>query len=293
MAEYPMIAAVDGSASSDQAVVWAAVEAGLRRRPLQLLTSVASAAGFAPGTTLAEADTESLRRDGDEVLAAAVRTARAATPAELDLETEVTFERITPALIDRSDRASMIVLGSHGRGALRRGLLGSVSSALVRHARCPVAVIHDSAGIDPESAAQPILVGVDGTKNSVPAIEFAFAEAALRGVGVTALHTWTDVTGLDVPVPGWDAVQDTERALLGEQLAGYRERYPDVAVRSIVAPDRPVRALLDESADAQLIVVGSHGRGGFAGMLLGSTSAALVHSAERPIVVVRDAESIR
>lgn len=76
--------------------------------------------------------------------------------------------------------------------------------------------------------------------------------------------------------------------MLAESLAGWSERYPDVAVRRVLVRDRPVRALLSEAENAQLVVVGSHGRGGFTGMLLGSTSAALVQSVECPIVVVRE-----
>ncbi|WP_338758100.1 universal stress protein [Nocardia vulneris] len=285
----PIIAAVDGSASSYQAAAWAAVEATLHRRPLHLLTSMAIRTGYGPGMSLGESDLEWLRRDGERILHEATRIARTAAPGEEPvISTEVSFELVIPMLIERSVHASMLVVGSRGMGAFRRGLLGSVSTATTHHAHCPVAVIHGISAIDPVSATLPVLVGVDGTANSVPALELAFEEASRRKVGLTALHAWSDVSGMDLPVAGWDGVQESSEAILAESLAGYGERYPDVTVRRIVKADRPVRSLLDESANAQLVVVGSHGRGGFASMLLGSTSNALLHSVEAPMIVVRE-----
>ncbi|MBF6301528.1 universal stress protein [Nocardia amamiensis] len=286
-----MIAAVDGSAISYHAVAWAAVEAVLRRRQLHILTSMALPGGFGPGMTLSDADMEWMRRDGERILTEASRIAREAVPgAELVLTTEVSFDFLIPTLIDRSHQVKMLVVGSRGIGAFQRGMLGSVSTAVTRHAHCPVAVIHDISGITPEWTDQPVVVGVDGSDNSVPAIELAFEEASLRKVGLTAVHTWSDVTGLDIPMADWDAMLESEQVLLAEQLAGYQERYPDVPVRRVVKVDRPARALLDESEHAQLLVVGSHGRGGFASMLLGSTSNKLLHSAQCPMIVVRDRE---
>ncbi|WP_181722707.1 MULTISPECIES: universal stress protein [Nocardia] len=284
----PILAAVDGSPSSYQAVAWAAVEAALHHSQLHILTSKAVPTGFGPGMSMSETDLESLRRDGETILNEAKRVADTAAPgAGPGIITEVTFESIIPTLIERSEQTGMLVLGSRGIGALRRGLLGSVSTAATQHALCPVAVIHGTAAIDAVSAAKPILVGVDGTDNSVPAIDLAFEEASLRGVGVVALHAWSDVTGLDLPIGDWTDLHRQEQVVLAESLVGYSSKYPDVPVRRIVVVDRPVRALLEESENAQLVVVGSHGRGGFARMLLGSTSTALLHSVETPVVVVR------
>ncbi|WP_369028659.1 universal stress protein, partial [Nocardia farcinica] len=92
---------------------------------------------------------------------------------------------------------------------------------------------------DPVSAAKPVLVGVDGTRNSEPAIELAFDEASRRGVGLIALHAWTDVTGMDVPMLDWVDSEDIEAATLAEALAGYSERYPDVDVQRVLERDRP------------------------------------------------------
>ncbi|WP_330230425.1 universal stress protein [Nocardia sp. NBC_00508] len=288
MVGNPILAAVDGSASSYHAVAWAAVEATRHRSPLHILTSMAIPTGFGPGMSLGEADLELLRGDGERILDEATRVARTAAPAaEPGITSEVTFESIIPTLIERSQHTRMLVVGSRGLGAFQRGLLGSVSTATTQHARCPVAVIHGTAAIDAVWATKPILVGVDGTDNSALAIELAFEEASLRGVGVVALHAWSDVTGLDLPIGDWADLHRQEQVVLAESLAGYSDKYPDVPVHRIVVVDRPVRSLLEESANAQLVVVGSHGRGGFASMILGSTSNALLHSVEIPLIIVR------
>lgn len=286
--DAPVLVAVDGSANSYQAVAWAAVEAASRHRRLHILTSVGIQTGYGPGTLLTESDTEWLRHDGERTLAEATRLARTATPGDnLTITTEVTFDLIIPTLIERSTHAHMLVVGNRGRGALQRRLLGSVSTAVTHHAHCPVAVIHGIAAIDPVSATRPVLVGVDGTENSVPAIELAFAEASHRNVDLIALHAWSDTSAVDLPLVNWEAARASAEVVLAESLAGWAERYPDVKVHRIVVVDRSVRSLLDASADAQLVVVGCRGRGGFASMVLGSTSNGLLHLVEVPMIVVR------
>ncbi|WP_327138766.1 universal stress protein [Nocardia sp. NBC_01327] len=285
----PIVVAVDGSAIAYQAAAWAAVDAGLHGAPLLIVTSIAVTTGFAPGVVLSDDDVRILRTDGERVVLEAARAARAAAPGgELDITTEVTFDSIIPYLIDLSRRARVLVVGSRGLGAFRRELLGSVSTAVTRHAHCPVALVHNTAATDVLTAEKPVLVGVDGSDNSMPALVLAFEEASRRKVGLTALHTWSDVSALDTPLPGWGMIQEQEAEVLAERVAGFGEQFPDVPVRRMLKRDRPVRALLDESEHAQLLVVGSHGRGGFTGMLLGSTSAALLHSVDCPAIVVRN-----
>ncbi|MFD7847187.1 universal stress protein [Nocardia sp. NPDC059764] len=282
----PVIVATDGSAVSYLAVAWAAVDAGLHGAPLEIVTSVAVSGGWGRGAVLSETDTEWLRLDGRRVLDEATRVARAAAVGDaLTIDSDITFDTAIPTLIERSRHARLVVVGSHGRGAIRRGLLGSVSTAVTRHARCPVAVVRTTAAIDPVAAEKPVLVGIDGSPRSMPALELAFEEASRRKVGLDALHAWSDTNRVGLPLPGWDAVRERETELLAERLAGFGERYPDVQVRRILVRDRPIQSLLDASDNAQLLVVGRAGRGGFAGMLLGSTSDALLHTVECPIIV--------
>ncbi|MGV9611691.1 universal stress protein [Nocardia xishanensis] len=284
--DQPIVVAVDGSATSYHAAAWAAADAALHRCRLHIVTSVAVRHGH--GAMPTDTHVEWLRKDGERVLTEAARVARTTAPGEaLTIGTELTLEPIIPDLIERSRRVRTLVVGSRGLGAFRRELLGSVSTAVTRHAHCPVAIVRSTSATDAFSSGKPVLVGVDGTANSVPAIEFAFDEAARREVGLIALHAWSDSSGIDL-VPGWDAVREREDALLAENLAGFGERYPDVPVRRVLVRDQPVRSLVDQSEDAQLVVVGSHGRGGFTGMLLGSTSVALLHAVECPVIVVRE-----
>ncbi|WP_040786487.1 universal stress protein [Nocardia pneumoniae] len=287
-ADGPIVAAADGSATSYHAVAWAAVDAAVHRCRLHIVTSVAIRTGVGPGPTLTEQDVAWMRTGGERVLTEAARVARTAAAGEaLAISTELIVEPVIPYLIDRSRQARMLVVGSRGLGAFRRELLGSVSTAVTRHAHCPVAVVHSTSATDAFSSSKPVLVGVDGTANSVPAIELAYEEASRRKVGLTALHAWSDTSSVDLQLD-WDTVREQEDELLAERLAGFGERYPDVPVRRVLMRDRPVRSLLDESEDAQLLVVGSHGRGGFTGMLLGSTSSALLHAVECPMIVVRE-----
>ncbi|MFF0545005.1 universal stress protein [Nocardia thailandica] len=279
----PVLAAVDGSASSYQAVGWAAAEAVLHDRALHILTSAEPAPGPAPDP----AETERRRADADRILGEAAWIARAAVPdRDLAITTEVCAEAAVPLLIARSADAAILVVGSRGRGAFQRSLLGSVSTAVTRHARCPVAVVQDFAALDPVTRTRPVLVGVDGTANSAPAVALAFEEAARREVGLIALHAFSDSS--DLPALGWEIGRGSAEADLAQMLAGYGERYPRVPVRRVVVANRPVRSLYDESASAQLLVVGSHGRGGFASMMLGSTSTALLYTVDIPVIVVRE-----
>lgn len=285
----PIVAAVDGSAPAHHAVAWAAVDAGLRRCPLQIVTSIAVPGIFGPGPALSEAAEQRLRAEGEQVLTEAARTARTAAAGEtVAVSTQVVDRPIVPELIDRSSNIRMLVVGNRGLGAYRRELLGSVSSAVIRHAHCPVAVVSSASATDAVSAHKPVLVGVDGTANSVPAIRLAFEEASWRKVGVVALHAWDDTGETVLPSEGGDVTRQQEDELLAERLAGFGECYPDVSVRRALVRDRPVRSLLAEAEYAQLIVTGSHGHGGFTGMLLGSTSAALLPSVSCPMIVVRN-----
>jgi nucleotide-binding universal stress UspA family protein len=200
---------------------------------------------------------------------------------------ELVGSLLVPTLVDMTKEAQMIVVGCRGEGALARGLLGSVSTALVHHAHCPVAVIHDD-GPQPAGVTQaPVLVGIDGSPVSELATAIAFDEASWRGVDLVALHAYSDADWPDFPDKDAPAIMAAAEEVLAERLAGYQERYPDVTARRVTVFDHPARYLLEASESAQLVVVGSHGRGGFAGMLLGSVSTALVHGAQVPVIVAR------
>lgn len=283
-----ILVCVDGSAAAEAAVVWATREAGMRVSPITLLHAVAPVVVGWPVGQLYVDMPEWQRETAQQVMDQARKLVNAnlddAKPHEI--RTEILYSDIVPALIDASKDASMVVVGSQGLGALGRVLLGSVTTGLLHHARCPVAVIHSNAGVAPAADA-PVLVGTDGSPASEAAIKLAFDEASRRGVSLVALHAWSDVGVFPMLGMDWRDSEAEGHEILAERLAGFHEQYPGVHVRRVIVCDRPSRWLLEEAKQAQLVVLGSRGRGGFAGMLLGSVSSHVAQAATVPVIVTR------
>jgi nucleotide-binding universal stress UspA family protein len=285
----PVIVGVDGSPASRVAVDWAARDAARRGAPLKLVHVLTPPAVMAfPEVPMPPGYLQWQEDEGAKLLTAALKTVEEATEGS---PVEVTSEMVTgpsvPVLADLSTGAQMIVVGSRGRGALARGLLGSISTGLVHHAKCPVAVIHDEDPLIPHPSQAPVVVGVDGSPASDRAVEIAFEQASFRGVDLVAVHAWSDTGIFEFPGLDWPTLQSMGEEILSERLAGWQEHYPDVLVRRVVVADKPAHQLLEQAESAQLLVVGSHGRGGFAGMLLGSVSTAVIHAARMPVIVAR------
>ncbi|MFI9402196.1 universal stress protein [Nocardia sp. NPDC052316] len=280
----PILVGTDGSTAATEAVRWAALDAATHGAPLHIVYAIGAPMDFGPGLAFDQFDYDTYRTAGAAAVAAATETARAAADPlrSIDITTVVAEAPPIPVLCDRSKDARLVVVGSRGLGAFRRGLLGSVSTSVARHAHCPVAVIPD----EPAPPARgPVVVGVDGSPSSALALDLAFDEAARRRVTLTAVLTWSEFNRY---IPRHDMQQEAEE-LLAESLAGYAEKYPDVAVLRLVAEARPAKRLLEAAEEAQLLVVGSHGRGGFAGMTLGSVSQAVLHGADCPVIIARPA----
>ncbi|MCF6385781.1 universal stress protein [Mycobacterium sp. MBM] len=283
-----IIVGVDGSQQAGAAVRWAAAEARLCGAPLQLMYAVRPSVVTWP---LAPADelAASCERDNAEDTLNYARQAVLADTGDgdpPDVHTEVIGDGALSALIDASSTARMVVVGSRGTGGFARLKLGSVSAGLIRHAHCPVTVVHSHMGVLPDATAS-VLVGVDGSPASEAATAFAFEEASRRGVELEALHVWSDRSGWALPGGGWPDIEQQAEQTLAERLAGWQEQFPDVRVRRHVEFDQPGRRLIERSRFAQLVVVGSHGRGGFSGMLLGSVSSTVAQSVDVPVTVVR------
>ena len=282
-----VVVGVDGSESSMMAVRWAAREAIMRNVALTVV-HVASPPAVWPAAAV---PAELQRRHGEEarkLIADAIKVAEdsVADGNRPGIDSELFVAAPLPTLIDLTKEAQMMVVGCRGQEALQRSL-GSVSTGLIHHAHCPVAVIHDEAPILLQPSQLPVLVGVDGSPASELAAAIAFDEASFRGVELVALHAWSDADMAAVPSMDPAGIRSAADEILAERLAGFAERYPDVTVHRRVVVDHPARHLLDESRSAQLVVVGSHGRGGFAGMLLGSVSTAVAHAARIPVIVAR------
>ncbi|MFN8073060.1 MAG: universal stress protein [Mycobacterium sp.] len=285
----PVVVGVDDSAPSRVAVDWAARDAARRRVGLKLVYVLTPPAVMAfPDVPLPPAYLEWQEGEGRKLLESSLATAReAAGDSGIEITTEMVSGPPVPVLADLSTDAQMIVVGCHGRGAMARTLLGSVSTGLVHHAHCPVAIIHDEDPLMPQPSQAPVVVGVDGSPASEHALEIAFEQASFREVDLVAVHAWSDTGVFEFPGVDWTTLQAMGEETLGERLSGWQERYPDVPVRRVVAADRPAHQLLEQGESAQLLVVGSHGRGGFAGALLGSVSTAVVHGAKMPVIVAR------
>ena len=183
------------------------------------------------------------------------------------------------------------MLGSRGLGGFTGLLVGSVAVAVTTHAHCPTIVVRAPSPDAVPDRDTPVVVGLDGSPSSDAALAFAFEAAALRGVAVHAVRTWWDLTAETAWQRGLTAtnlasIEAAEQRLLAEQLATCVTAHPDVPVHQMLTRDRPAHTLVQQSTNAQLVVVGTRGRGGFRGLLLGSTSQALIHHGHCPVAVV-------
>jgi len=265
-----IVVGYDGSPQSREALAWAAQEARRERRALRLVH---------------------VGKDGGELLAEAVERVRTDAPGVDVTADTVADDSVARALVKQTSGARLLVVGSRGLGGFEGLLLGSVSSAVAAHAHCPVVVVRQVPDSSSASGVRPVVVAVDGSPTSVRAIDLAFDQASWRQAPLVAVHAWELPTMMG-PVPPWtleevDQLLATERAVVSESLAGHADRYPDVKVDTVVRLGAPAPLILDTARDAQLLVVGSRGRGGFGGLLLGSVSQVVVQHASCPVVVVQ------
>lgn len=283
----PVVVGVDGSASSLAAVELAAQEAALRRRPLHIVHAfVWPYLYLSPQLAPGPLTDGGLRQDAERIVAEAVSRAHVVAPG-VTVRGEVVAGAAAAVLLDETRDAELAIVGDRGLGGFTGLLVGSVATQLATHASCPVLVARGS-----QHRGDPVLLGVDGSAANDAATEFAFEAASLRGVPLVALHAWTPPrsSGREYMLPlliDLHELEGDEGRLLAGALAGWQEKYPDVTVCRRLVQGGQRRALIEASSGAQLAVVGSRGHGGFAGLLLGSVSQALLHHSGCPVAIVR------
>ncbi|PGH45442.1 Nucleotide-binding universal stress protein, UspA family [Micromonospora sediminicola] len=287
----PVVVGVDGSPSALDAVRLAAREAVLRHRPLRVVNAFLwPLLGTPLGPVAATLPDDELRQEAGKLVQEAIDEARKVDP-DLPVSGAVVDGGPVAVLLRESRGAALLVLGHRGLGGFAELLVGSAAVQLSARADCPVLIARGDA-----RAAGPVVVGVDGSALSTEAVGFAFAEAARRGADLVVVHTWLypqPVTRRESYGDIMPLVYDPERLradeerVLAESVAGWAERYPEVTVRPKLIAATPARALVEESTDAQLTVVGAHGRGTLGGLLLGSVSHAVLHHCRSPLAIVR------
>ncbi|WP_371402657.1 universal stress protein [Kribbella sp. NBC_00662] len=182
------------------------------------------------------------------------------------------------AILVEAGQAEMVVVGTRSRNKVSAAVLGSVATAVAAKALCPVVVVRG------ERRSGPVVVGTDGSADSEDAIAFAFEEAARTGEPLEVVHCWQPQAEHALSI---DSTEELLQNWLAESLEPYRDKYPTVKVRASVVEGRASVRLIERSESASLVVVGSRGRGGVTGLLLGSVSQSLLHHADSPVAVVR------
>jgi nucleotide-binding universal stress UspA family protein len=226
-------------------------------------------------------------------LLSAVKADVQARYPELTVTTELRTGQPAGVLVEESRSSGLVVLGGHGQDAPRPRFLGSTGVSVTAHGHCPVAVVRGRPGDQEPADSGPVVVGVDGSPAGEAAVAVAFEEASARGAELIAVHAWgqfasnTEYLYARQFMVNWEPLEEQEGAVLAERLAGWQEKYPDVTIRRELTLEKPAQALLNHGPTAQLLVVGSRGRGGFAGMLLGSVSQKLMHHAACPVIITR------
>lgn len=297
-----IVVGIDGSKQSNCALIWAARQAKLRKVPLHLVTAytvpIFAASGLDGG--YATVDDDVIRQGAEAVLRES-----AAKVAHLDIEMDARVENGDAAgvLLDLSETAELLVFGSRGRGGFIGRLLGSVSSALPAHAKCPTVTVPLScaprletglAADATESVVEiekVITVGVDGSDQARYAVLVAAEQAQRTGCTLRIICAVQPYTGSLAWMP---APVDREALFAEIQLqldAGekwLRNHFPKLPIEVNLLEGSAVEALVKATETTELVVMGTRGRGGFAGMMLGSTTDGVRHHAKGPVMVVRD-----
>jgi nucleotide-binding universal stress UspA family protein len=312
-AQRGIVVGVDGSDHSHCALVWAAREAERRHRPLHIVTAysvpVFAASGLDGG--YATVDDSVIREGAEAILQQALDKV-----AGYNIEVDASVENgdASGVLLEMTETAELLVFGTRGRGGFVGRLLGSVSSALPAHAKCPTVTVPlicgdrlgettDDKHIRAErekSGRQPIenvvAVGVDGSEQARVAVLEAAAQAERLAAPLRLVCAVPQYSGSLAWVPATmdrTALFADIQAQLDAGVAWLKSHYPRLKVETQLVDGSPIDILVEASRHVELVVVGTRGRGGFAEMLLGSTSDGILHHAKGPVMVIPDREDPR
>jgi nucleotide-binding universal stress UspA family protein len=289
-----IVVGFDGSSGSEGALDWAANTARRQGRPLTVLHVSDLAAAPARTAFLPDVLSESLAEAANATLKVGVQRA-AVVLDRSDITGTAVIGSPAAELVAASQGAALVVTGCRARGRLASGLLGSVSYAVTAHAKCPAVVVrgHETAYPD---AAHEVVVGVDDSDASQRALDVAADIAAETGatlhiVRVEPLHSpdsWASVETRHAGSEHTHALRAEAEATLERAEKQTRGSHPDLTIETEVLYGDAGHALAPLGDRAGLLVVGSRGRGGFSGLLLGSVSHAVIHEANCPVMVIRD-----
>ena len=244
---FGIVVGVDGSGNSNVAVRWAAREAAMRKAHLSLVHAIEMPNPLWNAAELRELYETDARGILEDAVADVTELADGAGPPEITHH--IYFSRPAQTLIDMSKDADLVVAGARGLGVVGRLLLGSVSTALVHHAHCPVVVIQQDASLPTPSAKAPVLLGTDLSAASELATDVAFYEASMRGAELVVFHAASDTDMSQLLSTRYSAGLGHVGDMLTERLASYHKRYPDVHVQQVVMDDRPTTHLLKPLRD--------------------------------------------
>lgn len=279
-----IVVGVDESPAGRAAVLRAVREAVARGSAVTAVRSwlPPTALGYAVGPLLVELVSDA-RQAAADLAGAALKEACSSTPGAdtVEARSEAVMGAAAHVLVEAGQGADLLVVGSRGAGALSRAVLGSVSASVLHHASCPVLIVPEPSA--PTEGAARVLVGVDGSPDSRAALTTAVEQARLLGatlVPVLVLEGWQP-EGPPLTVCG--AERDEARQM---RVAAEAAGAGGLAVEPVVLQGHPAALLHAMAAPQDLLVLGSRGSGGFARLLLGSTSTAVAQHARCPVLVV-------
>lgn len=289
-----IIAGIDGSHGSRMALTWAVREAAARKTMLQPVIAWQRPAEHGDTPHDLVSDEQLAERAAREQLEQVLESVAGQSPVTI---ADALVMRGDPArvLCEQSAGADLLVVGSRGLGGFAGLLLGSVGAKCARHSRCPLVIVRDGQAGDDHSQIRRIVAGTDMSDGSARALGWAADEAALRGASVEAVEVWADPYGGDMSlelnmehfraerIVQLERAEDRLAATVGETAA----RHPGlVVVPVLLQGEDPAQILCERSADADLLVVGSRGHGGFLRLTLGSVGDACAHHSKCPVAII-------